>query len=156
MMVKVATAALAAVGLGASFVSAQFPPTGQNLTVVPSPGGENVTVSYKEPTGVCTTAFAKQKQYTGWVNIPGEFPTNMFFWFVEARQKTDTLTIWLNGGPGSSSMLGFFAGNGPCFVFEKALNQYETVANDWGWDRASNMLFVDQVNSLIESIVESG
>ena len=127
---------------------AQFPasdPETLGLTVVQSPADGNITVSYKEPLGVCKTAFSSQKQYTGWVNIPGSYATNLFFWFVESREPTDSLTIWLNGGPGSSSMFGFFAGNGPCEVVEKGLNTYDTVARDWGWDRASNMLFIDQV-----------
>ncbi|KAK3186285.1 hypothetical protein K4F52_005049 [Lecanicillium sp. MT-2017a] len=116
----------------------------RNLTVIESPGGHNVTVSYKEPTGACTTAFDTQKQYTGWVSLPGDYPANLFFWFVEAREKTDSFTVWLNGGPGSSSMYGMFGGNGPCYVVEKGLDEYETVARDWGWDRSSNMIFVDQ------------
>lgn len=117
----------------------------RNLTVVRSPGNSNVTVSYKVPDGACTTAFDSQRQYTGWVSIPGDYPTNLFFWFVEAREETESLTLWLNGGPGSSSMYGFFTGNGPCEVVEEGLNRYNTVAREWGWDRASNMLFIDQV-----------
>lgn len=120
----------------------------RNLTTVRSPGDANITVSYKEPDGACRTAFDSQKQYTGWVNVPGDYPTNLFFWFVGARQETDSLTIWLNGGPGSSSMYGFFTGNGPCEVVEKGLDEYETVAREWGWDRASNMLFIDQPNQV--------
>ncbi|KAM3454286.1 hypothetical protein MY5147_008482 [Beauveria neobassiana] len=120
----------------------------RNFTIVKSPGSSNVTVAYKEPNGACKTAFSSQQQYTGWVSIPGDYPTNLFFWFVEARQKTDKLTIWLNGGPGSSSMYGFFTGNGPCAIVEKGLNTYETVARDWGWDRGSNMIFIDQPNQV--------
>lgn len=120
----------------------------RNLTTVRSPGDANITVSYKEPDGACSTAFKSQKQYTGWVSIPGDYPTNLFFWFVGAREETESLTIWLNGGPGSSSMYGFFTGNGPCEVVEKGLNEYDTVAREWGWDRASNMLFIDQPNQV--------
>lgn len=120
----------------------------RNLTVVRSPGNSNITVSYKVPEGACTTAFDSQRQYTGWVSIPGDYPTNLFFWFVEAREETQSLTLWLNGGPGSSSMYGFFTGNGPCEVVEEGLNRYNTVAREWGWDRASNMLFIDQPNQV--------
>ncbi|KYK57564.1 hypothetical protein DCS_04575 [Drechmeria coniospora] len=114
----------------------------RNLTVKTYPG--NVTVSFKEPRGVCNTASDAQKQYTGWVSVPNEYPTNIFFYFVEARNATDNLTVWINGGPGASSMYGFFTGNGPCEVVERGLDEYETVAREWGWDRASNMLFIDQ------------
>ncbi|KAF4970449.1 hypothetical protein FSARC_2526 [Fusarium sarcochroum] len=141
--------------LASSFVSissAQFIPgsdaKARNLTVVHSPANRDVTVSYKTPDNVCSTAFDSQKQYTGWVSVPGDYPTNLFFWFVEARERTDSLTIWLNGGPGSSSLYGFFTGNGPCEVVEKGLDEYETLVREWGWDRASNMLFIDQPNQV--------
>lgn len=136
------------VALGAPWCRAQFPLTDAaalNLTVVRSPADGNITISYKEPRGACKTAFGHQKQYTGWVNIPGAHSTNLFFWYVEARQRTDELTLWLNGGPGSSSLLGFFSGNGPCEVIEQGIDKYDTAAREWGWDRASNMLFIDQV-----------
>lgn len=119
-------------------------------TVVTSPGDPGVTVTYRQQSQICTAAFEAQKQYTGWVNIPpsssASYPTNLFFWFVEAREPTTSLTIWLNGGPGTSSLYGFFTSNGPCEVFEIGLAEYETRAREWGWDRASNMLFIDQVS----------
>ncbi|KAH8897109.1 alpha/beta-hydrolase [Thozetella sp. PMI_491] len=125
--------------------SAQFPPfAAANVTTITSPFDQGVKISYKVPDGVCNTAFKSQQQYTGWVNVPGDFPTNLFFWFVAARQPTSSLTIWLNGGPGSSSMFGFFSENGPCQIVEQGADRLGTVAREWGWDRASNMLFIDQ------------
>lgn len=124
----------------------QFAPfQAANLTKILSPVDPGISISYKVPDGVCNTAFQDQQQYTGWVNVPGVYETNMFFWFVAARQPTSQLTIWLNGGPGSSSMFGFFTESGPCEVVERGANRLDTVARDWGWDRASNMLFIDQV-----------
>ncbi|KAL1859599.1 hypothetical protein VTK73DRAFT_7533 [Phialemonium thermophilum] len=129
--------------------AAQFAPShATNLTTVASPIDPSITISYRVPDGACTTAFDTQEQYTGWVNVPGPFPTNLFFWFVAAREPTALLTIWLNGGPGSSSMFGFFAESGPCEVVEVAADHLETVAREWGWDRASNMLFIDQPNQV--------
>lgn len=121
---------------------------GANLTTIVSPVDSRITVRYTVPTGACKTAFDNQKQYTGWVSVPGDYETNLFFWFVGARQPTSLLTIWLNGGPGSSSMFGFFTETGPCEVVERGANRIETVAREWGWDRASNMLFIDQPNQV--------
>lgn len=127
-------------------VLAQYPPSRLNVTTITSPVDGNITISYKTPSsGACTTVFSSQQQYTGWVNIPGEYDTNTFFWFIGARDPTDALTIWINGGPGSSSMLGLFTENGPCEVQESGLEQFKTVAREWGWDRGSNMLYIDQV-----------
>ncbi len=127
---------------------AQFPRVrfaDANLTEIASPIDPSIKVTFKVPQGACTTAFASQQQYTGWVSVPGSYPTNIFFWFVAARQPTSLLTIWLNGGPGSSSMFGLFTETGPCEVIEQGANRLGTAAREWGWDRASNMLFIDQV-----------
>lgn len=135
------------------FSQAQYPPQ-SNLTTILSPVDGNITISFKSPPkGICETAFDSQKQYTGWVNVPGNYSTNIFFWFIEARDPTDHLTIWLNGGPGSSSMMGLFTGNGPCEVVELAANKLGTVKRQWGWDRGSNMLFIDQVRFCLASVL---
>lgn len=139
-------------------VLAQYPPVVSNssdLTVIKSPVNENITISFKSPPlGTCTTIFSTQKQYTGYVNIPpddvvvapNEYPINAFFWFIEARQTPGTapLTVFMNGGPGSSSMVGLFQENGPCEVVEIAKDRLGTKARDWGWDRSTNILYVDQ------------
>ncbi|KAJ9142379.1 Carboxypeptidase [Pleurostoma richardsiae] len=128
---------------------AQFAPlAATNLTTFSSPVDPGITVTYKTPVNACTTAFDTQQQYTGWVSIPGSFPTNIFFWFVASREPTTELTVWINGGPGSSSMFGFFEETGPCQVVEEGVNQLGTIAREWGWDRASNMLFIDQPNQV--------
>lgn len=127
---------------------AQYPPK-SNLTTIVSPVDGNITISYKSPpSGTCQTVFDDQQQYTGWVNIPGNYSTNTFFWFIAAREATTQLTIWLNGGPGSSSMIGLFTENGPCQVVELAVGNFGTIARDWGWDRGSNILYIDQVSAL--------
>jgi len=128
------------------FALAQYPPPQVNLTTIKSPVDGNITITYKTPpSGTCTTAFDSQLQYTGWVHIPGDYPTNTFFWFIAARQQTPQLTVWLNGGPGTSSMFGLFNENGPCEAIEIAEGVLGTIPRDWGWDRGSNMLYIDQV-----------
>jgi hypothetical protein len=42
-------------------------------------------------------------------------------------------------------MIGLFTENGPCEVIEVAAGKLATQARDWGWDRGSNMLYIDQV-----------
>lgn len=42
-------------------------------------------------------------------------------------------------------MIGLFTENGPCDIVELAEGKLGTVAREWGWDRASNVLYIDQV-----------
>jgi carboxypeptidase C (cathepsin A) len=102
--------------------------------------------------------FSTQKQYTGYVVLPPytlapiqqDYSVNTFFWFIEARNKPETapLTIYINGGPGSSSMVGLFQESGPCQVVEIANGVLGTQPRQWGWDRSSNIIFIDQPNQV--------
>lgn len=134
---------------------AGYPPPPSYQNVLTSPLDPSITIAYKQPdNGTCETAFSTQKQYTGYIGLPPltlapiqqNYSINTFFWFVEARQTPETapLTIWLNGGPGSSSMVGFFNEMGPCQVVQLSDGGYGTQASMWGWDRSSNVLFIDQ------------
>lgn len=66
-----------------------------------------------------------------------------FFWFFEARKAPENapLAIWLNGGPGASSIMGLLEENGPCFVNEDSKT---TRLNPWSWNNEVNMLYIDQ------------
>ena len=133
---------------------AQYPPplSADKVTVIRSPVDGNVTVTYKTPSiGTCTTVFSTQKQYSGYINLPSNitgqnYTINTFFWFFEARSVPETapLTVYMNGGPGSSSMVGLFQEVGPCQVVEIDIGKLGTEAREWGWDRSSNIVFIDQ------------
>ena len=91
----------------------QIPAEPQNVTTITSPSG--ASIRYKNPgaAGVCETT-PGVNSYSGYVDLDEK--THMFFWFFESRNNpsTDPLTLWLNGGPGSDSMIGLFQGNVPC------------------------------------------
>ncbi|KFA55265.1 hypothetical protein S40293_04966 [Stachybotrys chartarum IBT 40293] len=150
MLVPVLLAGLAGLAV------AQFPPTPQGVTVLQSKFHENVTISYKEP-GICETT-PGVKSYAGYVHLPpgflndvnGEsqnYPVNTFFWFFESRKDPANapLAIWLNGGPGGSSMLGLLQENGPCMVNSDSKS---TVLNPWSWNNEVNMLYIDEPNQV--------
>ncbi|CAG8515833.1 4897_t:CDS:2 [Acaulospora colombiana] len=55
--------------------------------------------------------------------------------------SSSPLTLWLNGGPGCSSMDGLFEEIGPCYTNNDGSN---TLTNSNSWISISNLLFVDQ------------
>ncbi|KAJ8663593.1 hypothetical protein O0I10_000838 [Lichtheimia ornata] len=79
-------------------------------------------------------------QYAGHIEITPESHGNLFFWSIQPDVETEKLIIWLNGGPGCSSMDGLFMGNGPYRVNrDLSLNVTST-----GWQEHATMVFVDQ------------
>jgi carboxypeptidase C (cathepsin A) len=84
------------------------------------------------------------RSFSGYVHLPAKaladlgvknqtYEINTFFWFFESRKdpKNAPLSIWMNGGPGSSSMLGLMRENGPCFVNSDSNSTY---LNEWSWN----------------------
>ena len=52
----------------------------------------------------------------------------------------DPVLIWLNGGPGCSSLLGAFSENGP-YVFDDGENVIKP--NPFSWNERANMLYIE-------------
>lgn len=102
---------------------------------------EGVTLRYTEPgkSGVCETT-PGVNSYAGFIDVAPNVHT--FFWFFESRRNpaADPLTLWLNGGPGSDSLIGLFQELGPCMIAEN-LTSY---INDYSWNEVSNLLFISQ------------
>lgn len=126
--------------LGAAAIAhAQFIPEPKDLKHVTGHAG--VPVRYKQvPTGICEMD-PKVKSFSGYADVAKD--EHMFFWFFEARDVDPhdaPLTIWINGGPGSSSMIGLFQELGPCGVdyYGKPYN------NPHSFSKVSNLLFIDQ------------
>ena len=65
-----------------------------------------------------------------------------------ATPETDPLIIWLQGGPGCSSMLGAFTENGPYnYKYNasevSARNRGSLTYNNYSWNNNANVLFID-------------
>ncbi|XP_033761785.1 probable serine carboxypeptidase CPVL [Pecten maximus] len=81
------------------------------------------------------------KSYSGFITVNKTTKSNMFFWFFPAQEDplNAPVLLWLQGGPGGSSLFGLFVENGPLTV-DKSLNLTEKKIT---WNRKYSMLYVD-------------
>ncbi|KAF9224939.1 alpha/beta-hydrolase [Gyrodon lividus] len=95
---------------------------------------------YVKNSGICETT-PNVTQYSGYIDVGTNMST--WFWFFEARNSPETapFALWLNGGPGCSSMIGLFQENGPCLVNEDGNSTY---LNPYSWNNVSNVIYIDQ------------
>ncbi|TPX21132.1 hypothetical protein DIZ76_015085 [Coccidioides immitis] len=117
----------------------QVPNQPKGVKEIWSPDG--FRIRYKEPgkEGVCETT-PGVNSYSGYVDLG--FDSHTFFWFFEARHDpaNKPVTLWLNGGPGSDSLIGLFQELGPCNITE----DLKSKVNPYSWTEVSNLLFLSQ------------
>ncbi|KAI5015506.1 serine carboxypeptidase-like 45 [Hordeum vulgare subsp. vulgare] len=80
-------------------------------------------------------------QYSGYVEVDAVRKRSLFYYFAEAEldPATKPLVLWLNGGPGCSSVgVGAFSENGPFRPSGNAL-----VSNEYSWNKEANMLYLE-------------
>lgn len=94
------------------------------------------------------------KSYAGNIRVPQEasgtdYDSYLFYWFFESqdtqyRKKPEEipLVLWLNGGPGASSMCGLFQENGPLHM--KDDDTATIYKNPLSWNEKAHLLYWDQ------------
>ncbi|XP_057982275.1 serine carboxypeptidase-like 45 [Malania oleifera] len=81
------------------------------------------------------------QQYSGYVTVDDKQTRFLFYYFVEAETNpaSKPLVLWLNGGPGCSSIgTGAFMENGPFKPGGDAL-----IINEHSWNKEANMLYLE-------------
>jgi carboxypeptidase D len=87
------------------------------------------------------------KQYAGYIKVSREQVGRLFFWLFESADSPDSdpLIIWMNGGPGASSMDGLFLEHGAFSIHEDPAGRALTLAkNPYSWNQFANLLYLDQ------------
>eukprot|EP01102_Stenamoeba_stenopodia_P000791 TRINITY_DN1073_c0_g1_i1.p1 TRINITY_DN1073_c0_g1~~TRINITY_DN1073_c0_g1_i1.p1 ORF type:complete len:491 (-),score=101.97 TRINITY_DN1073_c0_g1_i1:72-1496(-) len=81
-------------------------------------------------------------QYAGYHTVNASHGRRLFYWFVESQNDpaNDPVVLWLNGGPGCSSLLGFFTEHGPFIPNSDG----ETLSiNPYSWNLVANMIYLE-------------
>ncbi|XP_076765248.1 venom serine carboxypeptidase [Xylocopa sonorina] len=79
--------------------------------------------------------------YAGYLTVNKQYNSNMFFWFFPAVNSPGTapVVLWLQGGPGATSLFGLFMENGPFIVTSN-----KTLAmRKYSWNYSHNLLYID-------------
>uniref|UniRef100_A0A8D3EDE8 Carboxypeptidase n=1 Tax=Scophthalmus maximus TaxID=52904 RepID=A0A8D3EDE8_SCOMX len=80
------------------------------------------------------------KQYSGYLSVAGG--KHLHYWFVESQKdpSSDPVVLWLNGGPGCSSLDGLLTEHGPFLIQDDGVTlQY----NPYSWNKIANMLYLE-------------
>ncbi|KAK9934280.1 hypothetical protein M0R45_021430 [Rubus argutus] len=81
------------------------------------------------------------QHYSGYVTVDEKKQRALFYYFAEAeiQPASKPLVLWLNGGPGCSSLgVGAFSENGPFRPSGEVL-----VRNEYSWNTEANMLYLE-------------
>jgi len=91
-------------------------------------------------------ALSLPPQQSGYLDISGSRDNTqgnmMFYWLCEPQNVTrdhPVLTIWLQGGPGASSLLGLLYENGPYHLDDSS----NLISADYSWSQFTSMLYID-------------
>ncbi|OON82724.1 S10 family serine carboxypeptidase-like protein [Streptomyces tsukubensis] len=102
----------------------------------------------------------KVRSYAGHVHVEGtkheKNKNHLFYWFFESQtcspeipveKQQDLITetplvIWLNGGPGASSLLGLFLENGPLSIADDAAGTVSVTSTTW--NQEAHVVYWDQ------------
>lgn len=106
----------------------------------------NTSVLWHTATG---TQGQDVKSYSGYLRPTGSSSAGLFYWLFESQSNPDSdpLVLWLQGGPGCSSLLGLYFENGP-YKLQTNLNNPDAppsiVNNPFSWNAKANLLYIDQ------------
>ncbi|XP_060528554.1 venom serine carboxypeptidase-like [Cylas formicarius] len=102
---------------------------------------QNQILEAQQAAVVNYAGFKNITSYSGFFTVDKRFNSNHFFWFFPSENdyKNDPVVLWLQGGPGASSLFALFNENGP-FIIGEDLN---VTIRDVYWSQSHSVLYID-------------
>lgn len=90
---------------------------------------------------VTGSQFHGVESYSGYLTVDKGFNSNMFFWYFPSERDPDyaPVVLWLQGGPGASSLFGLFTENGPL----QLEGQGKLQKRNYTWSKTHNLIYID-------------
>ncbi|KAF2764861.1 alpha/beta-hydrolase [Teratosphaeria nubilosa] len=113
-----------------------------NRTIIPQ--NENTTKFAVDGTKIPDVDFDIGESYAGLLPISSKpNSSELYFWFYPSSNPLaeEEILIWLNGGPGCSSLEGILQENGP-FLWQ--YGTYKPVKNPYTWVNLTNVVWIEQ------------
>ncbi|XP_055837109.1 venom serine carboxypeptidase-like [Episyrphus balteatus] len=100
----------------------------------------NKTTEARKLAAVKGNQFQQVESYSGYLTVDKHYNSNLFFWYFPAEVDPihAPVVLWLQGGPGASSLFGLFTENGP-FQFDGE----KLKKRDFRWSRKLNLIYID-------------
>lgn len=101
---------------------------------------KNKEEALKKAKVVDLSLFKNINSYSGYLTVNEKTNSNLFFWYFPAEHDPEhaPVVLWLQGGPGASSLFGLFTENGP-FQFDGK----KIKIRDYRWNKKLNLIYID-------------
>lgn len=85
--------------------------------------------------------FKHIKSFSGYLTVNKVYQSNLFFWFFPSLTDytKDPVILWLQGGPGATSLIGLFGENGPFSVKSK----HGLKLRKYAWTNSHSVIYID-------------
>lgn len=87
--------------------------------------------------------YNKSDMYSGYLRVKELLGSKKLHYFLiesQGNPDKDPLVLWLNGGPGCSSLDGMTSEHGPRIFKEKSKEMYD---NQYSWNKIANMIYLE-------------
>nr|CAD7431631.1 unnamed protein product [Timema monikensis] len=86
--------------------------------------------------------YSEITSYSGFFTVNKQFNSNLFFWYfpAEVNYEAAPVVLYLEGGPGESSLAGCFEMLGPFWV---SSDENNLVPRNYSWHKNHSLIFID-------------